>query len=91
MAETIKFTKEEMDRIQDLRNQGSKLMLELGQAEAELFLARRRVDQIKDAKEQLTNRYITLQNAEQELVKDLNSKYGAGSVDVESGEFIPAQ
>jgi chromosome segregation ATPase len=80
-----------MDRIQDLRNQGSKLMLELGQAEAELFLARRRVDQIKDAKEQLTNRYITLQNAEQELVKDLNSKYGAGSVDVESGEFIPAQ
>ena len=91
MAETIKFTKEEMDRIQDLRNQGSKLMLELGQAEAELFLARRRVDQIKDAKEQMTNRYITLQNAEQELVKDLNSKYGAGSVDVESGEFIPAQ
>jgi hypothetical protein len=91
MAETIKFTKEEMDRIQDLRNQGSKLMLVLGQAEAELFLARRRVDQIKDAKEQLTNRYITLQNAEQELVKDLNSKYGAGSVDVESGEFIPAQ
>ena len=91
MAESIKFTKEEMDRIQDLRNQGSKLMLELGQAEAELFLARRRVDQIKDAKEQMTNRYITLQNAEQELVKDLNSKYGAGSVDVESGEFIPAQ
>lgn len=90
MAETIKFTKEEMDRIQDLRNQGSRLMLELGQAEAELFLARRRVDQIKDAKEQLTNRYITLQNAEQELVKDLNSKYGSGSVDVESGEFIPA-
>jgi chromosome segregation ATPase len=91
MAEAIKFTKEEMDRIQDLRNQGSKLMLELGQAEAELFLARRRVDQIKEAKEQMTNRYITLQNAEQELVKDLNSKYGAGSVDVESGEFIPAQ
>ena len=90
MAEAIKFTKEEMDRIQDLRSQGSKLMLELGQAEAELFLTHRRIEQIEAAKEQLTNRYITLQNAEQELVKDLNSKYGTGSVDVESGEFIPA-
>ena len=90
MANTKKFTKEEMDRIHDLRNQGSKLMLELGQVEAELFLAHRRVDQLNEAKKQITDRYMSMQVAEKSLVHDLNQKYGTGTVDIESGEFIPA-
>ena len=31
-----------------------------------------------------------LQKEEGELVKGLNEKYGAGTVDLQSGEFIPA-
>jgi hypothetical protein len=38
---------------------------------------------------QLHNDYVSLQEQEQELVKKLNEKYGAGQVDLTSGEFIP--
>jgi hypothetical protein len=31
-----------------------------------------------------------LQDNEGKLIKELNDKYGAGTVDIQSGEFIPA-
>ena len=54
------------------------------------MLAKQRIDSLIKAKEQLQNEYIGLQNQEGDLVKELNDKYGAGTVDIASGEFIPA-
>jgi len=33
---------------------------------------------------------MNLQKQEQELVQKLNEKYGAGTVDLTNGEFIPS-
>ena len=54
------------------------------------LLANQRFEALQDAKENMQKDYIGLQEDEEQLIKDLNDKYGAGTVDIASGEFIPA-
>ena len=67
-----------------------KQITEFGQIELEILLTNQRLDSLQDAKEKLQEEYVAMQNQEKDLVDKLNEKYGAGQVDLESGEFIPA-
>ena len=89
MSDTIKFTKEELDQITELK-EGTKIS-EFGQIELELLLANQRIESLEKAKEHLKAAYIELQGKETALVQQLNEKYGAGQVDLTSGEFIPVK
>ena len=91
MAEAIKFTKEELDQINELRDGNAQKINEFGQIELELLLAEQRTESLHSAKDKLQKDYVELQNNERELVQQLNEKYGAGQVDLTSGEFIPAK
>ena len=89
MSETQKFTKEELEQITELRNANASKINEFGQVELELLLANQRIEQLDAAKAELRKTYIALQNKERDLVKQLNQKYGTGTVDLDSGEFVP--
>jgi len=91
MAEAIKFTKEELDQINELRDGNAQKISEFGQIELELLLAEQRTESLRNAKDKLQKDYVELQTKERELVQQLNEKYGAGQVDLTSGEFIPAK
>ena len=90
MSEPIKFTKDELDKITELRDQFGAKVNEFGQLELELLLTSQRIERLAEAKTKLQEDYLNLQKEEGELVKGLNEKYGAGTVDLQSGEFIPA-
>ena len=91
MAEPIKFTKEELDQITELRDDNQQKIAEFGQIELELLLANQRIESLNNAKNKLQEDYIGLQEKERSLVQTLNEKYGAGQVDLTSGEFIPVK
>ena len=91
MAESIKFTKEELDQITELRDANQIKVAEFGQVELELLVANQRIESLENAKKKLHEDYSELQNKERSLVQTLNEKYGAGQVDLSSGEFIPAK
>ena len=91
MAEAIKFTEEELNQITELRELNGSKISEFGQIELELLLANQRIEALEDAKENLRTQYVELQNKERTLVQQLNEKYGAGQVDLSSGEFIPVK
>ena len=91
MSETQKFTKEEIDQIQSLRETNAQKINEFGQIELELLLARQRYDAVTEAKTKLIEEYKNLQDEEQNFVQELNKKYGAGTVDIANGEFTPAK
>ena len=91
MSDTIKFTKEELDQITELRESNGNKISEFGQIELELLLANQRIKTLENAKENLQTQYVELQNKERTLVQQLNEKYGAGQVDLSSGEFIPVK
>jgi len=90
MSEAQKFTKEEIDQISELRDQLGNIINELGQIEIEFILANQRIESLNTAKEKLQNDYNSAQDTERAIVTKMNEKYGAGTVDLQSGEFIPA-
>jgi len=91
MAKAIKFTEEELNQITELRESNGNKISEFGQIELELLLANQRIETLENAKENLRTQYVELQNKERALVQQLNEKYGAGQVDLSSGEFIPVK
>ena len=91
MAEPIKFTQEELEQITKLRDENSQKISEFGQVELEMLLCNQRIESLSIAKDKLQTDYVKLQTNEQELVRTLNEKYGAGQVDLSSGEFIPVK
>jgi hypothetical protein len=90
MSETKKFTKEELDQIEKLREANSQKIHEFGQLELELLLTSQRLNALEDFKNKAKEDFMNLQKQEQELVQKLNEKYGAGTVDLTNGEFIPS-
>ena len=90
MAETQKFTKEELDQITALRDNKSTKVGEFGQLELEILLTSQRLEALSKAKQTLHTDYVKLQDQERDLVQSLNDKYGRGTVDISNGEFTPA-
>ncbi len=89
MSENKKFTQDELAKIVELRESNSQKISEFGQIELEILLTNQRLTALQDAKAKLQEEYVGLQDKEKELVKELNDKYGSGTVDLDSGEFIP--
>tara|TARA_A100001201_G_scaffold114176_1_gene97842 strand:+ start:546 stop:821 length:276 start_codon:yes stop_codon:yes gene_type:complete len=90
MSKNKKFTEDELAKIVELREFNAQKITEFGQIELEILLAGQRITALQDAKNKLQEEYIGLQKQESDLIKELNDKYGAGTVDLASGEFIPA-
>jgi hypothetical protein len=91
MSDNKKFTKEELEEINALRNANAQKISEFGQIEVEILLTNQQIVALEKTKGKLQNDYVELQNKEREFVQKLNKKYGAGTVDINSGEFIPAK
>mgnify|MGYP003119365978 FL=1 len=91
MSKTQKFTSEELEQIKTLRDQNREIVQSFGQLEMEILLTKKRVEVLTEEKEKTISKYENLQEEEQNLVKQLNTKYGAGTVDIVSGEFTPAK
>ena len=81
--ENQKLTQEELQAITELQQKNTAVVSELGQIE----LARMSVEARRANAE---NFLAELRKQEEELANSLNEKYGAGSIDLQSGEFVPA-
>lgn len=90
MSEIQKFIKEELDEIKTLREANADKVTEFGQLELELIMTSQRVETLLSDKDKLQEKFIGIQTQERELVKKLNKKYGAGTVDLSNGEFTPS-
>ncbi len=90
MTNAIKFKDDELKELTDLRTGYSTTQAQLGAIKVQQTLAERQYDALLKAEEELKTNYIKLTDQEAELVKKFNEKYGIGTVNIESGEFIPA-
>jgi hypothetical protein len=81
--ENQKLTQEELQQIADLQNKNRAVVSEFGEIELIKLSIEARVE---NAKKFLAE----LREAEQTFGKELSEKYGDGTVDLQSGEFVPA-
>ena len=86
-----KFTDDELKQIQELQQKYAATTDAFGRMKVQRMLLDQQAKNLDDAELNLENEYSELQKSEQGLVQSLNDKYGAGTLDINSGEFTPAE
>ena len=82
MEKTV-LTKEEVEKLASLQEQQNNFVIQLGQIEYQKNLLDQQNKSIKEQIEAFENQQI-------QLAQDLEKKYGRGTVNLESGEFVKA-
>ena len=77
------FSEQELKEIKDLRMSLNTLTFQLGQLSVEKI-------KLEEQENIFKNQFKDLENKEISIAKKLSSKYGKGSIDIETGTFIPA-
>ena len=87
----IKFTKDEIDSLQQLRTDYANVELSLGKLEVARMQTEQRLDNIENDKLRLENSYVEIQANEAQIVGELTEKYGVGNLDINTGTFTPVK
>jgi hypothetical protein len=87
----IKFTKDELDSLQQLRTNYANIELSLGKLEIARIQQEQQLENLSNEKLRLETQYSEIQSQEVTLVQELNDKYGAGNLDPETGVFTPVK
>lgn len=90
MSTEIKFTSEELEQVKKVRDTANVMIYQFGEIDLELNLLRERIEELENLRTKLRDDYRNLRTDERTLVETLNTKYGAGQLDIESGTFQPA-
>ena len=77
-----KFSKIELEEIQNLQEEISNITFQLGQ----LSISKIRIE---EQDQLLKEKFNNSRNKEAQLAKRLSSKYGKGSLNLDTGEFSP--
>jgi|15BtaG_2_1085339.scaffolds.fasta_scaffold11805_2 chromosome segregation ATPase len=91
MAKEIKFTKEELESIQNLQQKTNQLTANFGQLHIVRLNLEQQLEQSDDERYRLEEELKSLKDEEVDLIKTINEKYGAGTLDPTSGVFTPNQ
>jgi hypothetical protein len=79
-----KLTKKEIDALKEIQQKNNAIVAEFGNLRiAKLQLEARETELVKF--------FNDLKEEESEMGKTLSDKYGAGTINIESGEFIPTE
>jgi len=77
-----KLTQKEIDNLTSLKKSYAELTNVVGNVEIQILTLELRKSQLKD-------NLFQLQQDEMKLAKELEEKYGNGSISLEKGEFLP--
>ncbi len=85
----IKFTDEELTSLSELRETYQAVQNDFGVLRVQKVLLNQQLENLEKSEDQVEAKYVETQQAEQELVKSLNEKYGPGNLDPQTGVFTP--
>ena len=83
-GQSIQFTQEEINSITDLQNKTQSVVFQLGQLKLSEM-------QLESKLEELKNNLSSIETEETALADGFSSKYGVGSLNIETGEFTPTK
>jgi hypothetical protein len=85
------LTPEELKSVKDLQSKYNQTIFEIGVAEAQRIALQEQVDKLQSNKVELVNDLATIEKQESDLVSSLQTKYGNGAINPETGEITPVQ
>ena len=90
MSENKKIEKVDIESIKELRQKSSELIVKFGEVELEFIYVENRKNELNTYKAGLLKELTELQESEKTLTTDMETKYGQGNLNLETGEFVPA-
>jgi|9_EtaG_2_1085328.scaffolds.fasta_scaffold07729_2 hypothetical protein len=78
------FSSEELKQIQDLQKEMNRLIFNFGQLKMSEI-------KLESSRKTLESNLGELEKKEKNLANTLNKKYGKGTLDIETGKFIPTE
>ena len=91
MADEKKFSEEELKQINEVADKYNALQTELGQLGVQKILVDERIQVIQDREIEIKKEWKQNQVTEGDLVKTLSEKYGEGTLDPKTGNFVPVE
>lgn len=91
MSEAVKFTDEEMKTIQGIQKRYFDIQGELGRISITKIRLNQQLDNLYEKEETLQKDFVNVQDEEKSFVDSINTKYGEGVLDPESGTFTPSK
>ena len=87
----VKFTKKEIESLENLRNAYAFIQNSLGNLEIQRLQTEQTLERIDNEKIRLETQYVQEQANEANLISKLTEKYGMGNLDITTGKFTPAE
>ena len=87
--EKKKLEKADVDKLKEIRAKYSENNMQLGMLSTDEYLLDKQLSQVKEMKQNLFSEFTQLREDEQQLVKDLEVKYGEGQINLDEEVFIP--
>ena len=89
MSEIKKLTSEELSQIQELQKQFNQFVFELGSVESQLQNIYKAETELKKEKNDILEDLSKSNEREKVVIDNLQSKYGVGSINPQTGEISP--
>ena len=89
MAEEIKFTEDEMKKIKEFQESYVTIQQNLGQISIAELKLNQQLKALGESEIELKNKFVEVQQDEKSFIEEITKKYGDGTLDPNSGTFIP--
>ena len=89
MAEPVKFTEDELKTVTKIREDYFNIQNEFGQIKLAKIRLETQINSVEIREEELHKQFVELQNSETKFLDSITDKYGQGTLNPETGEFIP--
>ena len=87
MAEEVKFTKEELDKVTNFQGKYSQVRNDFGDMSLSRISLSNQLNELNDLEAKLHEELKKIQMDETNFLNELNKKYGEGTLDPQTGVF----
>ena len=89
MSEEVKFTEDEMKKIKEFQESYVTIQQQLGQISIAELRLNQQLKSLNESEVELKNKFVEVQQNEKSFIEEITKKYGDGTLDPNSGTFIP--
>ena len=83
------LTTEELESVKELQSKYNQTVFEIGVNQTQLLTFEKQIAKLREDQQDLLKDLNTLEQKETALVSTLQTKYGVGSINPETGEITP--
>ena len=89
MADNIKFSDDELKKLKGIQEKYIEIQHRFGQTTIARMGIEQQLESLKKHETELKSKFKEIQNSESGFIDEVTDRYGDGTLNIESGEFIP--